>query len=291
MSSKYRARGTRSAAALMAVMVAVAGLIVATPASTAAAVPKCQGKAATIVGTKRDDVLRGTKRADVIVAKRGNDTIVARGGNDLICAGPGADVVRAGPGRDKVAGGTGVDVIYGALGPDVLRGNAGNDVIRGGDGGDAIDGGLGFDNCAQGAGEGPVVNCEKIVEPPPPPPPPPPSVNADLAVSIASPARATSGRPVDFTVTVANLGPDASPYVLKLSYATRRAECQAPDPDWTKKIEGSSLDAAGNHLYQYSITCDKQGKGASVTIRASVTSSAQDPDATNNVTSSRTSLR
>jgi hypothetical protein len=274
----------------MTVIVVVAGLTAAFPGSAAAAVPKCQGKVATIVGTKKDDVLRGTRRADVIVAKRGSDTIIARGGNDIICAGGGADVVRAGAGRDKVSGGAGADVLAGGTGPDVLRGLAGNDIITGGDGDDTVDGGLGFDTCEQGAGTGKVVNCEKIEDPVVPPDPPAPVASADLSVSVVGPKKAESG-PVTFTVRVRNLGPDASAYVLDLSYRSRRATCDAPSPDWTGKHPGSSLDAGTNYEENVVISCRKQRTGASVTVRASVTASVTDPDTTNNAASARTALR
>ena len=290
MAGLYPQRGARSATALMTVVAVVAGLTAAFPGSATAAVPKCQGKVATIVGTKKDDVIRGTKRADVIVAKRGSDTIVARGGNDIICAGGGADIVRAGAGRDKVSGGAGADVLAGATGPDVLRGFGGNDVIRGGDGDDTIDGGLGFDTCEQGAGTGKDANCEKVEDPVVPPDPPAPVASADLSVSVVGPKKAPSG-PVTFTVRVRNLGPDASAYVLDLAYRSRRAACEAPSPDWTGKHPGSSLDAGTSHAEDYVISCRKLRTGASVTVKASVTASVQDPDTANDAGSARTALR
>src|SRR5688500_10606727 len=73
------------AAAMIAALFAV--LVVALPAE--AATPKCFGRKATIVGTRRGDELRGTNKADVIVAKGGIDLVRARGGNDLICLGGG----------------------------------------------------------------------------------------------------------------------------------------------------------------------------------------------------------
>jgi hypothetical protein len=272
----------------MAVIVTVAGLTAGSPGTATAAVPTCMGKPATIVGTANDDVIRGTKRADVIVAKRGNDTIVARGGDDLICAGAGADIVRAGGGRDNVSGGTGADVLVGAAGPDLLRGQAGNDVITGGDGDDAIDGGLGFDTCDQGAGMGTIVNCERIEEPVVPSDPPAPVSRADLLVSVSSVRKAKSG-PVTFTVRVRNLGPDASAYVLDLAYSSRRANCIVPD--WTGTHAQDSLDAGTNRVNDYVITCTKRRNGASVTVKATVSASVQDPNGSNDAASARTALR
>jgi uncharacterized delta-60 repeat protein len=63
---------------------------------------RCMGQKATIVGTRRGEVLEGTGHRDVIAALAGNDTIKARGGNDLICGGPGKDRIDGGPGRNRV---------------------------------------------------------------------------------------------------------------------------------------------------------------------------------------------
>jgi hypothetical protein len=278
-------RRPSSAIALVTVVVAVAGLAAAFPGSAAAAAPKCQGKAATIVGTMKNDVLRGTPRVDVIVAKRGSDTIVGRGGNDVICAGPGADVVRSGGGGDKVAGGTGADVLVGATGPDRLRGQAGNDVIKGGDGGDTIDGGLGFDTCDQGAGSGTIANCEKIEEPTDPPAP---VAQADLAVTVTGPAKAKPGQ-LTYTVRVRNLGPDTSAYALDLAYVTRRATCTTPG--WVGELTADPLAAGTSRGKVVDITCTKQRNGASVTIKASVAASVADPNTGNDAASKKTSLR
>ena len=95
--------------------------ILALPAS--AAVPRCFGQRATIVGTAGDDRLRGTPGRDVIVGRGGGDLIRGRGGNDLLCGGGGSDLVFGGDGRDRLHGG-------GA--PDGLQPGAGNDLIVGG---------------------------------------------------------------------------------------------------------------------------------------------------------------
>jgi uncharacterized delta-60 repeat protein len=63
---------------------------------------RCFGRPATIVGTRRRDVLVGTRHRDVIVGLGGNDTIRGRGGNDLICGGPGNDFILGGSGRNRI---------------------------------------------------------------------------------------------------------------------------------------------------------------------------------------------
>ncbi len=63
---------------------------------------RCMGQKATIVGTRRGEVLKGTGHRDVIAALAGNDTVKGRGGNDLICGGPGKDRIDGGPGRNRV---------------------------------------------------------------------------------------------------------------------------------------------------------------------------------------------
>ena len=70
-----------------------------------AAVPTCDGRRATIVGTAADDTLRGTTGADVIAGLGGDDTIHGLGGRDRICGGYGADRLYGGHGRDRVFGG------------------------------------------------------------------------------------------------------------------------------------------------------------------------------------------
>lgn len=112
----------------------------------------CQGRAATIVGTAGNDVIRGTDGNDVIVALEGNDTIEGLAGADIICAGPGADIIRAGWGNDIVLGGSGPDLIRGSRGNDALYGQAGRDEIEGGLGADTIVGGDHIDSIVGGNG-------------------------------------------------------------------------------------------------------------------------------------------
>lgn len=83
---------------------------------------RCRGVAATIVGTRKGDVIRGTPGRDVIAARGGNDRIRALGGNDLVCAGAGRDVVHGGPGADRLWGGPGRDRLVGGPGVDRLDG-------------------------------------------------------------------------------------------------------------------------------------------------------------------------
>jgi hypothetical protein len=154
------------------------------------------GLVATIVGTRRADVLVGTPGDDVIHAKRGNDVIDGNGGNDVVCGGPGADRITTLGGVDRIAGGTGADTIDSGAGADRVRGGtggdgiatgagddriaggpgpdtvdagdgantvgggAGNDVLRAGSGQDRLDGAAGNDSCDADGGRNSVVGCE-----------------------------------------------------------------------------------------------------------------------------------
>ncbi len=100
------------------------------------AVPQCQGKTPTIVGTAANNVIRGTAGADVIHGLAGVDQIDGLGGNDTLCGGEHPDVIRGGDGADTVDGGAGNDDIYGGAAADTLDGGAGSDSIRGDDGAD-----------------------------------------------------------------------------------------------------------------------------------------------------------
>ena len=83
------------------------------PGFDQARVPRCRGRAATIVGFRGRDVLKGTAKADVIVARDGDDVIKGRKGRDRICAGKGDDRIQTGPGRDRVWPGAGKDRVDG----------------------------------------------------------------------------------------------------------------------------------------------------------------------------------
>ncbi|KRE93577.1 hypothetical protein ASG76_14115 [Nocardioides sp. Soil774] len=125
--------------------------------ATAAPVPTCFGKPATVVGTVGNDVLTGTGGADVIVGLGGKDKISGGGGDDLICGGDGDDVLRGAGGDDHVDGGTGNDDIGGGGGDDVLLGGDGDDRIKGNGGDDEIDAGAGDDQVRGAAGDDDLV--------------------------------------------------------------------------------------------------------------------------------------
>ena len=112
-------------------------------------VPRCGGKRATIVGTRRSDRLKGTRRADVIVALGGNDRVSAGRGNDIVCAGTGKDRIAGGPGKDRLSGGSGNDVLSGGSGNDRLSGQSGKDKLIGSSGRDKLSGGPGRDTQQQ----------------------------------------------------------------------------------------------------------------------------------------------
>ncbi len=72
-------------------MVALAGVLLASAGSALAS---------TIVGTARNDTVRGTPKADQLYGKAGNDKLFGLRGNDLLVGGAGADRLVCGPGRD-----------------------------------------------------------------------------------------------------------------------------------------------------------------------------------------------
>lgn len=82
---------------------------------------RCNGQAATIVGTPGDDVLIGTEGRDVIMGRGGDDLIVGLTGNDIICGGPGQDIIKGGGGRDWLSGSKGLDIIFGGAGKDIAE--------------------------------------------------------------------------------------------------------------------------------------------------------------------------
>jgi hypothetical protein len=65
--------------------------------------------AGTIVGTKRNDVLRGTAKGDKLYGQAGNDKLYGLAGNDYLNGGLGNDVVSGGPGADVLVCGPGRD--------------------------------------------------------------------------------------------------------------------------------------------------------------------------------------
>ena len=74
------------AVVLRSALLLIFGIVMVIPSTAAdAALPMCDGKPATIVGTMGDDVLRGTDGDDVIVGRGGDDRLVGRGGSDTLC--------------------------------------------------------------------------------------------------------------------------------------------------------------------------------------------------------------
>ena len=131
--------------ALLTVAVATSALA-AVPVAHAAPPPRCQGEAATIVGTAGGDNLAGTSERDVIWGGGGDDRIYARHGNDLVCAGPGQDNVHAGNGADKIYGEAGDDELDSSTGhDDVVDGGTGDDELIGFSQGALLQGGPGND--------------------------------------------------------------------------------------------------------------------------------------------------
>lgn len=118
------------------------------PGAVAKKQPKCFGRAATKVGTRKAELLIGTAKADVIVGRGGADQIDGKGGNDLICGSGGGDIVFGSTGDDRIDGGRGDDTLFGMEGDDQIKmgdgffngavGGAGNDRLIGGNGFDLI---------------------------------------------------------------------------------------------------------------------------------------------------------
>lgn len=98
-------------------------------AELAAAGPTCEGLAATIVGTDRNDDLEGTSGPDVIVAKGGNDVIRSYGDDDVVCGGAGWDRIWTGAGDDVAVGGTGDDAIVSTGGAERVIGGDGDETV------------------------------------------------------------------------------------------------------------------------------------------------------------------
>jgi Ca2+-binding RTX toxin-like protein len=122
------------AALLLTALALTAPVAIATAAPASAAVPKCHGFTATIVGTSGNDALIGTNGNDVIVAKSGDDYVNGRRGLDIICGNLGADKLFGGPGNDLVYGG-GDAVVHAPNGTttrtgDALTGGLGNDYLQ-----------------------------------------------------------------------------------------------------------------------------------------------------------------
>ena len=109
------------------------------------ALPTCNGKAVTILGTEGHDVIFGTEGPDVIHGLGTSDFIMGMGGDDVICGGDGADFLSGVGGNDILIGGDGHDAMWGGSGNDTLYGEDGHDTLFGGDGNDELNGGTGDD--------------------------------------------------------------------------------------------------------------------------------------------------
>jgi hypothetical protein len=111
------------------VLVALASPVI-WPSAAQAAVVRCHGERATIVGTARGEIIKGTAGDDVIAGLQGDDIIRGRGGDDVICGNAGADQLLGGRGADRLYGGkdriSETDEETNRTG-DVLRGGRGND--------------------------------------------------------------------------------------------------------------------------------------------------------------------
>lgn len=88
---------------------AVSAVVALPPGVAVAGGKSCHGHRATILGTRRADVLVGTKQRDVIQGRGGGDTIIGRRGDDIICGGTGHEMIDGGRGLDRVWGGRGND--------------------------------------------------------------------------------------------------------------------------------------------------------------------------------------
>lgn len=238
--------------------------------TTSAAVPKCDGKPATHVGTNGPNRIVGTAGPDVIVAKGGKDTIKGRGGRDRICGGNGNDIIDAGGGNDRVFGGSGNDHMRGGAGDDRMFGFDGHDRIFGEGGDDHMDGGDDSDQCSQGAGSGTFSRCEQ----------------ADLGVDVESPPT-TAEENITFTIEVTNFGPDDVPYMIDI-------EVDSPDLDcgsypWEGLTFEPVLPKDETRSQQFPVTCDNpRGNDPHVRLIALVLPFATDPDPADDFDASET---
>ena len=82
-------------------------------AEAAAKVKTCNGRRATLVGTRGRNTIIGTNRRDIIWAGAGIDTVLGRGGRDLICGGRGSDLIDGGRRVDHLYGGGQRDQCFG----------------------------------------------------------------------------------------------------------------------------------------------------------------------------------
>ena len=242
------------AVALIAALLAIPGA----SGTAVAAKPRCDGLKATIVGSDKSQTMFGTKQDDVIMAKGGVDRIFGMGGDDVICAGPGNDVVDGGAGRDR---------IFGAYGNDELKGGSGKDLLDGSDGEDA---------CYPAAGGDRVVRCEE----------------ADLKVTIVSPASVAAGVPIVFNVVVQNVGVKrAGASTLSLVQTATGVACGS-DRTGTTSIEslwpGGKDGHEASDAFRVEAGCSlAAGTDGHLDITATATSANPDDDPANDTATAR----
>ena len=128
---------------------AAVSLIVATPASPAAAMSVdavgYSAQVCTMVGGGGADSLGGTADRDVVCGRGGADRIRGNGGHDVLLGGAGGDLLQGRTGSDLLNGGPGNDRAFGGAGADDLQGGPGIDILGGGLGPDELSGGAGRD--------------------------------------------------------------------------------------------------------------------------------------------------
>jgi Ca2+-binding RTX toxin-like protein len=128
---------------------AAVSLVVATPASPAAAMPGdavgYSAQACTMVGDGGADSLGGKGDRDVVCGRGGTDRIRGNGGHDVLLGGGGGDLLQGKTGSDLLNGGPGNDRAFGGAGADDLQGGPGIDGLGGGLGPDELSGGAGRD--------------------------------------------------------------------------------------------------------------------------------------------------
>src|SRR3954451_959033 len=106
------------AMAVLALPLAVGAVLA--PAQARGEVLRCEGHAATIVGTGHSDTLQGTAGPDVIVGLNGRDVIDGGGGNDVFCVCFGSDIIEVVVGNGRIHGNQAVYTLSGGFGDDRL---------------------------------------------------------------------------------------------------------------------------------------------------------------------------
>ena len=242
------------------------------PAPAGAAVPRCGGKQATIVGTAGPDNIVATPGADVIVARGGKDTIRSRGGADRICSGAGNDRIFAGGDDDRVWAGKG------------------DDLINGGKGSDRVDGGPGIDTCRKSEV---LKNCEEDEEVPAP-------LIADLDVDVQGPANVSNNEEPDWSFHYSNKGPSPAPGTrLTITFAPRLTVTTLPSgcvegPADTVTCQLGEVGAQGSGQVVISAqtpgVCDDPQTDTFV-VGALIDAAAREPASANNTDSHATAYQ